>query len=97
MSSPSGRRGTIDFSIRNLTFSSKPDIDISLRGAEGPFQCHGQSFSTLDKIEGTVSITSRVDTTFEKLEILLLGKHMQSRSFRTLINQLPEKPLTTTR
>ncbi len=108
MSSPSSRRGTIDFSIRNLTFSSKPHIDISLRGAEGPFPYQGQSFSTLDKIEGTVNITSRVDTTFENLEIVLLGKHMQSRFFsdsdRHLQagssirqrNQLPEKPLTAT-
>jgi hypothetical protein len=85
MSPPSSRRGTIDLSIRNLSFSSKPDIDISLRGAEGPFPCHAQSFSTLDKIEGTVSITSRVDTTFENLEIAFLGKHMQFH-FRTSIH-----------
>lgn len=79
MSSPSNRRSTIDLGIRNLSFSSKPDIDISLRGAEGPFPCRGQSFSTLDKIEGTVSITSRVDATFDNLEIAFLGKHMQFR------------------
>jgi hypothetical protein len=76
MSSPSSRRGTIDLSIRSLSFSSKPDIDISLRGSEGPFPCHAESFSTLDRIDGNVSITSRVDTTFEDLEISLLGKDM---------------------
>jgi hypothetical protein len=76
MSSPSSRRGTIDLSIRNLSFSSKPDIDISLRGSESPFPCHAESFSTLDKIEGIVSISPRVDTTFEDLEISLLGTDM---------------------
>jgi hypothetical protein len=79
MSSPSSRRGTIDLNIRGLSFLSKPDIDISLQGSEGPFPCHAQSFSTLDKIEGTVSITSRVDTTYENLEIALLGKDLTFR------------------
>ena len=89
MSSPSSRRGTIDLSIRKLSLSSKPDIYISLRGSEDPFP---QSFSTLDKIEGTVSIAPHVDTTVEDLEIAFLGKHLQFRlvvdlrsPFRSLI------------
>src|SRR5579871_1448429 len=91
MSSPSSRRGTIDLSIRSLSFSSKPDIKIFLRGAEGPFPCLAQSFSNLDKIEGTVNITSRVDTTFEDLEIAFIGKHLQIY-FRTSITLSKPSP-----
>jgi len=76
MSSLSGRRGTIDLNIRNISFSSKPDIDISLRVSEGPLPCYAKSFSTLDKIEGIVSITARARTAFQDLEIALLGKYM---------------------
>lgn len=56
-----------------MSFSQKPDIEISLRGSDGPLGCYVQSFSTLDKIEGVVSITPRVDTQFEDIEIAMLG------------------------
>lgn len=73
MSSPSSRHPTIDLSIRNMSFSQKPDIEISLQGSEGPLGCYVPSFSTLDRIEGVVSITPRVDTQFEDIEIAMLG------------------------
>lgn len=73
MTSPSSRRGTIDLNIRNMSFSQKSDIDIFLRGSDGPFGSYIQTFSTLDKIEGVVRITPRVNTHFEDMEIAMLG------------------------
>ena len=73
MSVSGGRRGTID-SLRKMSFAQKSDIEICLQGSEGVLGCTVQSFSTLDRIDGVAIIAPRVDTSFELIEIAMIGR-----------------------
>jgi hypothetical protein len=67
-------RNTIDVNVRNMTSSSKMHIDISLREPTSSQGAYVHSYSTLDKIEGVVTINPRNDTPFDDLDISLIGK-----------------------
>jgi hypothetical protein len=62
-------RNTLDFNVRNMVFLGRPDIQIELDESDS----YIKSYSTLDCITGNVTITSRVDTRFDELEITLVG------------------------
>jgi hypothetical protein len=57
-----------------MTFLAKPNIEISIPGVHGPAGTFIRSFSTMDRIEGTVNISAKVDTRFDDLEIAFVGK-----------------------
>ena len=60
-------------SLAGLTSKAKPVVDITLNG-EHPHPAGGvPSFTTLDKIEGTVSITASTDLSFDALHISFQG------------------------
>lgn len=66
-------RGSPNLGLRNMTFLAKPSIDISIPGAQGLPGAFIKSYSTLDKIEGSVTISARTDTRFDGLEITFNG------------------------
>ncbi|KAJ9629812.1 hypothetical protein H2203_002193 [Taxawa tesnikishii (nom. ined.)] len=68
MSSVEGRMPT---KLRMLGQKVKPDIKIKLQGARDAWV---STFSTLDKIEGTVSITAYQDLRFDDVEIQFTGQ-----------------------
>jgi hypothetical protein len=58
-----------------MTFLSKPDIQISVSDERtGTGQKFVRSYSTLDPIEGTVTISTKTDTRFDDLEIIFTGE-----------------------
>ncbi|EON67216.1 hypothetical protein W97_06469 [Coniosporium apollinis CBS 100218] len=61
------------YKVRNLALSQQPSIDIFLKGTQGVHSAYVTSFSTMDKLEGTVSITAKHDTRFDELEIAFVG------------------------
>jgi hypothetical protein len=65
---------TYNLNVRNMTFFSKPEIDISLARSENSQNSYVTSFSTLDKIEGVATISAKKDTRFDDLQISFIGK-----------------------
>lgn len=60
--------------MRTLAAHGKPTIEIELGGGHG---MHGKwvtSYSTMDTIEGAVSVVAPHDTPFEDIEIAFVGK-----------------------
>ncbi|KAF2427278.1 arrestin [Tothia fuscella] len=62
-----------NLNLRNMTFLSNPNVEISIPGIQGPAGNFVRSFSTLDRIEGTVNILSKTDIRFDDLEISFNG------------------------
>ncbi|KAF1985585.1 hypothetical protein K402DRAFT_334260 [Aulographum hederae CBS 113979] len=63
----------MDLRVPNMTLLGKPTIEIKLNTSS---QAHGDyvtSYSTMDKIEGTVLITPKNDTRFDDVEIAFIG------------------------
>jgi len=58
-------------SLAGLTSKTKPVVDITLTGEHAPGTV--PSFTTLDKIEGSVSITAPADLSFDALHISFQG------------------------
>jgi hypothetical protein len=71
---PTSTRHTPNLNIRNMTFLSKPDIQISVLEERGTSAKFIKSYSTLDKIEGTATISTKTDTKFDDLEITFVGE-----------------------
>ena len=59
--------------VRNFANLSKPDIQIHLKNDAHNCRHYINSFSTGDKIQGLVSITAPHDTSFDEIEISLVG------------------------
>lgn len=74
MTSVAVLRQPIDVNIRNLAFLQKMNIEITLRDARSSEGAYIRSYSTLDKIEGTVKITPKQDISFDDLDISFIGK-----------------------
>jgi len=71
-SSVSSNEGlSISTKVKNMVYASKPDIRIALDGENGPNSI--LTYSNLDKISGTVSITCSQNTLLEALEINFVG------------------------
>jgi hypothetical protein len=64
----------IGHKVRNLAQLGRPTIEIeldsTLSGARGAYIT---SYSTMDNIEGKVSITAANDTRFDEIEIAFIG------------------------
>ncbi|OMP82372.1 hypothetical protein BK809_0006682 [Diplodia seriata] len=88
---PSIANSAISVKLRNLAMQGKPVIDISLRGESGPHGSYITSFSTMDKLEGEVSVTAPHDTRFDDIEIAFVG---QSSTF---VDKFASAPTMSTR
>lgn len=64
----------MDLNVRNITLINRPAIDIKLDKSDGSDGCYLTSFSTMEKVEGSVSITAKHDTKFDNLEIGFIGE-----------------------
>ncbi|KAF2713924.1 arrestin [Pleomassaria siparia CBS 279.74] len=65
--------GQIGYKVRNITHYGQPTIEINLDNAHGTHGTWVTSYSTMDTIEGTVTITVNHDTKFENMEISFVG------------------------
>jgi hypothetical protein len=64
--------------MRNLALHHNPVVDISLGNSHGTHGTWVTSYSTMDTVEGAVSITAAHDTPFEDIEISFSGKKNHS-------------------
>jgi hypothetical protein len=71
----SSPRQSIDVKMRNLVQNNKPTMEVTLKTPEGRREEYVTSYSTLDRIEGTVTITPPHDTKFDSFEITFEGKY----------------------
>ncbi|KAF2091312.1 arrestin [Saccharata proteae CBS 121410] len=69
----SASQTSIAHTMRSLSRHGKPEIDIKLDRPEGAPDSHVTSYSTMDKLQGTVSLTARQDQRFENIEIAFVG------------------------
>lgn len=67
----------ISIRLRNLAMQAKPVIDISLKREHGAHGSYISSFSTMDKLEGEVSVTAPHDTRFDDIEIAFVGTYLR--------------------
>jgi hypothetical protein len=67
-------RNHVGYKVRNLTQYGQPTIEIDLSGSDGPQNSWVKSYSTMDSIEGTVTITAAHDTHFEDIDIAFIGE-----------------------
>jgi hypothetical protein len=63
----------VGYKVRNMTHYGQPSIDIKLNGSDGPHSTWVTSYSTMDTVEGTVTITASHDTRFEDIDIAFVG------------------------
>jgi len=73
-SESAGGRRNLDLKLRNMTLLAKPSIEIKLNHPDTPHGAYVTSYSTMDKIEGTVSVTAKNDIKFDDIEIAFIGK-----------------------
>jgi hypothetical protein len=76
-------RDTVDLRLRNMTSLAKPVVSISLNNANSngnEYANYVCSYSTMDKIEGVVTVTAKHDTKFDDVEITLTGKFVFCQS-----------------
>lgn len=60
--------------VRNMTNIGRPHLEIDLETAHGAHGRYVTSYSTMDIISGTVSVTASTDTRFEDIEIAFVGE-----------------------
>ncbi|KAH4208816.1 hypothetical protein HBH69_109550 [Parastagonospora nodorum] len=66
-------RNQVGSKVRNMTHYGQPTIEINLKGTDGPRNTWVTSYSTMDTIEGNVTITALHDTRFENIDIAFIG------------------------
>ncbi|KAF2731568.1 arrestin [Polyplosphaeria fusca] len=81
----------IGYKVRNIAHYGQPDIDISLEGEHGTHGTYVTSFSTMDTIRGTVTITAKHDTRFEDIDISFIG------TAHTFVDRLTTTPSSCSR
>jgi hypothetical protein len=64
----------IGYKVRNVSHHGQPTIEIDLNDSDGYRQRFVTSYSSMDSIEGTVTITASHDTRFEDIDIAFFGK-----------------------
>lgn len=67
-------RNQVGSKVRNMTHYGHPTIEINLKGTDGPRNTWVTSYSTMDIIEGNVTITALHDTRFEDIDIAFIGE-----------------------
>lgn len=68
----SSRRNSVRTQVKTLTAKSRIAVDITLN--DNQQGAYVSSYTTLDKIEGEVSITAPCDTSFDDISITFDGK-----------------------
>lgn len=63
----------IGYKVRNMAHYGQPTVEINLDNSHGTHGKWVTSYSTMDTIEGTVTITANHDTRFEDVDISLIG------------------------
>ena len=63
----------IGYKVRNVSHHGQPTIEIDLNDSDAHRQRFVTSYSSMDSIEGTVSITASHDTRFEDIDIAFIG------------------------
>lgn len=63
----------IGYKARNMTMLGQPTIDISLHADRNHQSKFVMSYSSMDTIDGTVTITAQHDTRFEDIDISFTG------------------------
>lgn len=81
----------VGYKVRNITHYGQPTIDITLNGSEGLRSTWVTSYSTMDTIEGTVTVTATHDTRFEDIDIAFVG------SSQVFVDRLTTTPTMTGR
>lgn len=76
-------RNQVGYKVRNIAHYGQPTIEIHLNGTEGPKNTFVTSYSTMDAIEGHVTITAAHDTRFEDIDIAFVGTSRALVTFRT--------------
>jgi hypothetical protein len=64
----------IGYKVRNIAHHGQPTIDIDLNDSNGHGHKFITSYSSMDTIEGTVTITAQHNTRFEDIDIAFIGK-----------------------
>jgi hypothetical protein len=67
-------RNQVGSKVRNITHYGQPTIEINVNGTDGPRNTWVTSYSTMDTLEGNVTITAQYDTRFEDIDIAFVGK-----------------------
>jgi hypothetical protein len=67
-------RNQVGTKVRNIAHYGQPTIEIHLNGTDGPRNTWVTSYSTMDTLEGIVTITTAQDTRFEDLDIAFVGE-----------------------
>jgi hypothetical protein len=62
--------------VLNVAHYGQPAIEINLDKTRGTQGNYITSYSTMDTVEGTVSMTAQHDTPFEDVEIAFVGKYL---------------------
>ena len=63
----------IGYKVRNLAQMGRPMVDIQLKDAHGAHGSYVTSYSTMDRIEGIVSVMPVSDVRFDNIEIAFIG------------------------
>jgi hypothetical protein len=67
-------RNQVGSKVRNMTHYGQPTIEINLNGTDSPRSKWVTSYSTMDTIEGNVTIKALHDTRFEDIDIAFVGE-----------------------
>jgi hypothetical protein len=68
----------IGYKVRNIAHHSQPKIEICLNDTNPHQQKFVTSYSSMDSIEGTVTIVAPHDTHFEDIDIAFIGKWLHT-------------------
>jgi hypothetical protein len=72
-------RDQVGHKVRNLGQYGEPTIEITLNGSNGPRNTWVTSYSTMDTLEGVVTVKAAHDTRFEDVDIAFIGEWRLSR------------------
>jgi len=64
----------IGYKVRNISHYGQPTIDIDMDGSSGHQPKFVTSYSSMDTLNGTVTITAPHDIRFEDIDIAFTGK-----------------------
>ncbi|KAF1944708.1 arrestin [Clathrospora elynae] len=81
----------IGYKVRNMAQHGQPAIDINLDDSNEQRQKFVTSYSSMDSIEGTVTITAAHDTSFEDIDIAFIG------TSQTIVDRMTTTPTMTGR
>lgn len=75
----------IGYKVRNIAHYGQPTIEIDLLDCDGPRRAI-PSYSTMDTIQGTATITAAHDMRFEDIDIAFVGEYDRACSLENYIH-----------